>query len=127
MELLKKNQVPATTLDLSQSVWRAALWGRGTEQELGGARQLRSRDVGEEMQTCQTELYLFFLCHTDVKRTVIYSGISVILGILEIFAVSQGIVGIRGVFSNKFLAMSKKGKLHASVSKPPPLSVHVVY
>nr|XP_034969350.1 fibroblast growth factor 5 [Zootoca vivipara] len=37
-----------------------------------------------------------------------------ILSILEIFAVSQGIVGIRGVFSNKFLAMSKKGKLHAS-------------
>ncbi|KAL0596008.1 LOW QUALITY PROTEIN: Fibroblast growth factor 5 [Plecturocebus cupreus] len=36
------------------------------------------------------------------------------LSILEIFAVSQGIVGIRGVFSNKFLAMSKKGKLHAS-------------
>uniref|UniRef100_A0A8B9ZMV1 Fibroblast growth factor n=1 Tax=Anas zonorhyncha TaxID=75864 RepID=A0A8B9ZMV1_9AVES len=36
------------------------------------------------------------------------------VGILEIFAVSQGIVGIRGVFSNKFLAMSKKGKLHAS-------------
>lgn len=46
-----------------------------------------------------------------------YFWISVILGILEIFAVSQGIVGIRGVFSNKFLAMSKKGKLHASVSK----------
>ncbi|XP_034628373.1 fibroblast growth factor 5 [Trachemys scripta elegans] len=37
-----------------------------------------------------------------------------LLSILEIFAVSQGIVGIRGVFSNKFLAMSKKGKLHAS-------------
>ncbi|KAK2503989.1 hypothetical protein MC885_007299 [Smutsia gigantea] len=36
------------------------------------------------------------------------------LSILEIFAVSQGIVGIRGVFSNKFLAMSRKGKLHAS-------------
>lgn len=98
------------------------------EHELGGARQMRSRDVGEEMQIYQTELYSFFLCHTDVKRTVIYFGISVILGILEIFAVSQGIVGIRGVFSNKFLAMSKKGKLHASVSKPPhPLSVCVVY
>ncbi|XP_050176646.1 fibroblast growth factor 5 [Myiozetetes cayanensis] len=41
------------------------------------------------------------------------------LSILEIFAVSQGIVGIRGLFSNKFLAMSKKGKLHASVSNPP--------
>uniref|UniRef100_A0A8C5W5Z8 Fibroblast growth factor n=1 Tax=Leptobrachium leishanense TaxID=445787 RepID=A0A8C5W5Z8_9ANUR len=36
------------------------------------------------------------------------------LSILEIFAVSQGIVGIRGVFSNAFLAMSKKGKLHAT-------------
>ncbi|XP_030048342.1 fibroblast growth factor 5 [Microcaecilia unicolor] len=34
--------------------------------------------------------------------------------VLEIFAVSQGIVGIRGVSSNKFLAMSRKGKLHAS-------------
>uniref|UniRef100_A0A8C5X9W3 Fibroblast growth factor n=1 Tax=Malurus cyaneus samueli TaxID=2593467 RepID=A0A8C5X9W3_9PASS len=91
----------------------SALWGRGMEQELSGARELRSRGVGEEMQICQTELYLFSFCHTDVKRTVIYFGISVILGILEIFAVSQGIVGIRGVFSNKFLAMSKKGKLHA--------------
>nr|XP_033797791.1 fibroblast growth factor 5 isoform X1 [Geotrypetes seraphini] len=36
------------------------------------------------------------------------------LSALEMFAVSQGIVGIRGVFSNKFLAMSRKGKLHAS-------------
>ncbi|XP_056424918.1 fibroblast growth factor 5 [Hyla sarda] len=36
------------------------------------------------------------------------------LSILEIFALSQGIVGIRGVFSNSFLAMSKKGKLHAT-------------
>ncbi|XP_030922330.1 fibroblast growth factor 5 [Geospiza fortis] len=54
------------------------------------------------------------ICNESFRETVIYSGISVILGILEIFAVSQGIVGIRGVFSNKFLAMSKKGKLHAS-------------
>ncbi|KAG8454419.1 hypothetical protein GDO86_000878 [Hymenochirus boettgeri] len=36
------------------------------------------------------------------------------LSTLEIFAVSQGIVGIKGVFSNTFLAMSKKGKLHAT-------------
>ncbi|KAM4807872.1 fibroblast growth factor 5 [Rhinophrynus dorsalis] len=36
------------------------------------------------------------------------------LSILEIFAVSQGIVGIRGVFSNTFLAMSKKGRLHTT-------------
>ncbi|KAJ8380486.1 hypothetical protein SKAU_G00012640 [Synaphobranchus kaupii] len=34
-------------------------------------------------------------------------------GVLELFAVSQGIVGIRGVFSNRFLAMNKRGRLHA--------------
>ncbi|KFV64709.1 Fibroblast growth factor 5, partial [Dryobates pubescens] len=48
------------------------------------------------------------------------------LSVLEIFAVSQGIVGIRGVFSNKFLAMSKKGKLHAnSFSQMSPGERHV--
>lgn len=62
--------------------------------------------------------FLLYFCHADAKRNVIYSELSVVLGVLEIFAVSQGIVGIRGVFSNKFLAMSKKGKLHASVSIP---------
>lgn len=66
--------------------------------------------------------FLLYFCHTDAKRNVIYSGLSVVLGVLEIFAVSQGIVGIRGVFSNKFLAMSKKGKLHASVSIPSAYS-----
>ncbi|XP_067871541.1 fibroblast growth factor 5 [Heterodontus francisci] len=37
-----------------------------------------------------------------------------LFSILEIFAVSQGIVGIRGIFSNRFLAMNKKGKLYAT-------------
>ncbi|KAJ8398098.1 hypothetical protein AAFF_G00431750 [Aldrovandia affinis] len=35
------------------------------------------------------------------------------LSVLELFAVSQGVVGIRGVFSNRFLAMNKRGRLHA--------------
>uniref|UniRef100_A0A8C9U8W6 Fibroblast growth factor n=1 Tax=Serinus canaria TaxID=9135 RepID=A0A8C9U8W6_SERCA len=81
--------------------------GSGLGISMSGTWERKSKPV---RRSC---IY-FFLCHADVKRTVIYSGISVILGILEIFAVSQGIVGIRGVFSNKFLAMSKKGKLHAS-------------
>nr|XP_003923991.1 fibroblast growth factor 5 isoform X2 [Saimiri boliviensis boliviensis] len=51
----------------------------------------------------------------EILAASLRSGIGAAqVGILEIFAVSQGIVGIRGVFSNKFLAMSKKGKLHAS-------------
>lgn len=40
----------------------------------------------------------------------------VIAGVLELFAVSQGVIGIRGVFSDRFLAMNKKGRLHATVS-----------
>lgn len=37
-------------------------------------------------------------------------------GVLELFAVSQGVIGIRGVYSNRFLAMNKRGRLHATVS-----------
>uniref|UniRef100_A0A4W4DPI9 Fibroblast growth factor n=1 Tax=Electrophorus electricus TaxID=8005 RepID=A0A4W4DPI9_ELEEL len=36
------------------------------------------------------------------------------LSALELFAVSQGVIGIRGVFSNRFLAMNKRGWLHAT-------------
>lgn len=120
---LKKNpkptnpQVPANSRYPSQSGWgqrdgAGAGWSQAAE-EGAGTWERKCKPV-------RLSCIYFSLCHADVKRTVIYSGISVILGILEIFAVSQGIVGIRGVFSNKFLAMSKKGKLHASVSNPPP-------
>lgn len=111
--------VRATTLYPSQRGWRllceAEGWSRSWVEP-------GSRGAGTWERKCKPVRLscVYFFCHTDMKRTVIYFGISVILGILEIFAVSQGIVGIRGVFSNKFLAMSKKGKLHASVSKPPP-------
>lgn len=37
-------------------------------------------------------------------------------GVLELFAVSQGVIGIKGVYSNRFLAMNKRGWLHATVS-----------
>ncbi|KAM9393649.1 fibroblast growth factor 5 [Pholidichthys leucotaenia] len=36
------------------------------------------------------------------------------LSVLELFAVSQGVIGIRGVYSNRFLAMNKRGRLHAT-------------
>ncbi|XP_055774393.1 fibroblast growth factor 5-like [Salvelinus fontinalis] len=35
------------------------------------------------------------------------------LSVLELFAVSQGVIAIRGVYSNRFLAMNKRGRLHA--------------
>ncbi len=39
-------------------------------------------------------------------------------GVLELFAVSQGVIGIKGAYSNRFLAMNKRGRLHATVSVP---------
>ncbi|XP_034534180.1 fibroblast growth factor 5 isoform X2 [Notolabrus celidotus] len=36
------------------------------------------------------------------------------LSVLELFAISQGVIGIRGVYSNRFLAMNKRGRLHAT-------------
>lgn len=42
----------------------------------------------------------------------------VLPGVLELFAVSQGVIGIKGVYSNRFLAMNKRGRLHATVSIP---------
>ncbi|XP_061528719.1 fibroblast growth factor 5 [Phycodurus eques] len=38
------------------------------------------------------------------------------LSVLELFAVSQGVIGIRGVYSNRFLAMNKRGRLHTTES-----------
>lgn len=38
------------------------------------------------------------------------------LGILEITAVDVGIVAIKGLFSGRYLAMNKRGRLYASVS-----------
>ncbi|XP_031160868.2 fibroblast growth factor 5 [Sander lucioperca] len=36
------------------------------------------------------------------------------LSVLELFAVSQGVIGIKGVYSNRFLAMNKRGRLYAT-------------
>ncbi|MEQ2306507.1 Fibroblast growth factor 5 [Ameca splendens] len=36
------------------------------------------------------------------------------LSVLELFAISQGVIGIKGVYSNRFLAMNKRGRLHAT-------------
>ncbi|XP_067084266.1 fibroblast growth factor 5 isoform X1 [Osmerus mordax] len=35
------------------------------------------------------------------------------LSVLELFAISQGVIGIKGVHSDRFLAMNKRGRLHA--------------
>jgi len=44
------------------------------------------------------------------------SHLFLFLGILEITAVDVGIVAIKGLFSGRYLAMNKRGRLYASVS-----------
>ncbi|XP_011478132.1 fibroblast growth factor 5 [Oryzias latipes] len=36
------------------------------------------------------------------------------LSVLQLVAISQGVIGIKGVYSNRFLAMNKRGWLHAT-------------
>lgn len=52
------------------------------------------------------------------KNTPSQSVLFVLPGVLELFAVSQGVIGIKGVYSNRFLAMNDRGRLHATVSIP---------
>lgn len=46
-------------------------------------------------------------------------------GILEMTAVEVGIVAIKGLFSGRYLAMNKRGRLYASVSPNSPVGTHV--
>lgn len=61
------------------------------------------------------------------KNTLSHSSERVFVhpGVLELFAVSQGVIGIKGVYSNRFLAMNKRGRLHATVSIPHKLLLFV--
>ena len=45
------------------------------------------------------------------------------IGILEITSVDVGIVAIRGLHSNYYLAINKKGDLHGAVSIEPHMSI----
>nr|XP_012644834.1 fibroblast growth factor 5 isoform X1 [Microcebus murinus] len=84
--------------------------GGGSEQGRFSERSPSGRRTGSLY--CRVGIGFHLQIYPDGK--VNGSHEANVLSVLEIFAVSQGTVGIRGVFSNKFLAMSKKGKLHAS-------------
>ncbi|XP_028929546.1 fibroblast growth factor 5 [Ornithorhynchus anatinus] len=80
----------------------------------GASRRLRAGPSGRRTGRlyCRAGIGFHLQLHPDGRVSGSHEADP--LSVLEIFAVSQGIVGIRGVFSNTFLAMSKKGKLHAS-------------
>ncbi|KAB1251526.1 Fibroblast growth factor 3 [Camelus dromedarius] len=45
-------------------------------------------------------------------------------GILEITAVEVGVVAIKGLFSGRYLAMNRRGRLYASGRSPSPFEAH---
>lgn len=53
-------------------------------------------------------------CYTEVPTL----SVSVFPGILEIKSVDVGVVAIRGLSSNYYLAISRKGELYGAVSVP---------
>ncbi|TRY85658.1 hypothetical protein DNTS_020361 [Danionella cerebrum] len=61
---------------------------------------------------CRVGIGFHLQIHTDGK--VNGSHETNLMSVLELFAVSHGVIGIRGVFSNRFLAMNKKGRLHGA-------------
>ncbi|XP_006014773.1 fibroblast growth factor 3 [Alligator sinensis] len=77
----------------------------GVYEHLGGAPRRRKL-------YCATKYHLQI--HASGKINGTLEKNSLFLGILEITAVDVGIVAIKGLFSSRYLAMNKRGRLYAS-------------
>uniref|UniRef100_A0A4X2M337 Fibroblast growth factor n=1 Tax=Vombatus ursinus TaxID=29139 RepID=A0A4X2M337_VOMUR len=77
----------------------------GVYEHLGGAPRRRKL-------YCATKYHLQIPPSGRVGE--IHSALFLFLGILEITAVEVGIVAIKGLFSGRYLAMNKRGRLYAS-------------
>uniref|UniRef100_A0A3Q1JB80 Fibroblast growth factor n=1 Tax=Anabas testudineus TaxID=64144 RepID=A0A3Q1JB80_ANATE len=83
-------------------------------------RQRLEEGISSGRRTCRLYCRVGIGFHLQIHPDGRVNGINcqsmlfVLPGVLELFAVSQGVIGIKGVFSNRFLAMNKRGRLHAT-------------
>ncbi|XP_019744039.1 fibroblast growth factor 5 [Hippocampus comes] len=108
-----------TVAHLVAAARRPAAAGQETEEE-----EQRRRRREEEQETrsgrrtcrlyCRVGIGFHLQIHPDGRVNGSHEADR--LSVLELFAVSQGVIGIRGVYSDRFLAMNKKGRLHATTS-----------
>ncbi|XP_030646071.1 fibroblast growth factor 5 [Chanos chanos] len=106
--------VPLSLLLFAQLIGTAATTTTGSEyvsleDQLLGEGSLTGRRTGRLY--CRVGIGFHLQIHPDGRVNGTHEPNS--LSVLELFAVSQGVVGIRGVFSNRFLAMNRRGRLHA--------------
>ncbi|XP_057688623.1 fibroblast growth factor 5 [Corythoichthys intestinalis] len=84
----------------------------------GEAREEEEQEVRSGRRTCRLYCRVGIGFHLQIHPDGRINGSheANTLSVLELFAVSQGVIGIRGVYSNRFLAMNNRGRLHATVS-----------
>ncbi|PIO36854.1 hypothetical protein AB205_0073320 [Aquarana catesbeiana] len=104
--------VPCARGKLCDPRLRRDAGGRGGVYEhLGGAPRHRKL-------YCATKYHLQIHPNGKINGTLEKNSI---FSILEITAVDVGIVAIKGLFSGRYLAMNKRGRLYASGSPDPSL------
>ncbi|CAJ1069757.1 fibroblast growth factor 5 [Xyrichtys novacula] len=103
--------VPLYLLTVAYLVFAAA-----RAQHVSLERQLLEEKIRSGRRTCRLYCRVGIGFHLQIHPDGRVNGSHEpnLLSVLELFALSQGVIGIKGVYSNRFLAMNKRGRLHAT-------------
>ncbi|XP_068594870.1 fibroblast growth factor 5 [Brachionichthys hirsutus] len=87
-----------------------------TSQQVSLERQLLEEEIASGRRTCRLYCRVGIGFHLQIHLDGRVNGSHEPnhLSVLELFAVSQGVIGIKGVSSNRFLAMNNRGRLHGT-------------
>ncbi|XP_030272094.1 fibroblast growth factor 5 [Sparus aurata] len=104
--------VPLYLLTVAHLICAAAAGAQHVSLE----RQLLEEEISSGRRTCRLYCRVGIGFHLQIHPDGRVNGSHEPnqLSVLELFAVSQGVIGIKGVYSNRFLAMNKRGRLHAT-------------
>ncbi|XP_032824990.1 fibroblast growth factor 5-like [Petromyzon marinus] len=104
---------PAGLQQLQQLQQQQHLAGPGTLRSAGREpRHWGKAGARKGSLYCRVGIGYHLQIHADGRVSGTHTA--TLLSMLEIFALSPGIVVIRGTYSNRFLAMNYKGKIYAS-------------
>nr|XP_020514404.1 fibroblast growth factor 5 [Labrus bergylta] len=92
------------------------LFAAAGAQRVSVERQLLEEEIRPGRRTCRLYCRVGIGFHLQIHPDGRVNGSHEAnqLSVLELFAVSQGVIGIKGVYSNRFLSMNKRGRLHAT-------------
>ncbi|XP_053181435.1 fibroblast growth factor 5 [Scomber japonicus] len=103
-------------LTFAHLILAAAAAAAAGAQHVSLERQLLEEGISSGRRTCRLYCRVGIGFHLQIHPDGRVNGSHEPnqLSVLELFAVSQGVIGIKGVYSNRFLAMNKRGRLHAT-------------